>query len=48
MGFHASGEALRILTDSTDFSRKGQLALRGYRSPAPIRAPGREAGRKAD
>jgi len=48
MGFHASGEALRILTDSTDFSRKGQLALRGYRSPAPIRAPGQEAGRKAD
>ncbi|MGZ9274582.1 MAG: ammonia-forming cytochrome c nitrite reductase subunit c552 [Nitrospira sp.] len=43
MGFHASGEALRILNDSTDFSRKGQLALRGYRSPAPIRAPGRPA-----
>jgi nitrite reductase (cytochrome c-552) len=43
MGFHASGEALRILNDSTDFSRKGQLALRGYRSPAPIRAPARPA-----
>jgi len=40
MGFHASGEALRILNDSTDFSRKGQLALRGYRSPPPVRAPG--------
>ena len=51
MGFHASGEALRILNDSTDFSRKGQLALRGYKSPPPIRAPGRpspEAGKKAD
>jgi nitrite reductase (cytochrome c-552) len=41
MGFHASGEALRILNDSTDFSRRGQLALRGYRSPPPLRAPGR-------
>jgi nitrite reductase (cytochrome c-552) len=29
MGFHASGEALRILTDATDFVRKGQLAMRG-------------------
>jgi nitrite reductase (cytochrome c-552) len=43
MGFHASGEALRILTDSTNFARKGQLALRGYRSPPPVRAPGRPA-----
>lgn len=39
MGFHAPGEALRILTEATDMARKGQLALRGYRSPAPIRAP---------
>jgi nitrite reductase (cytochrome c-552) len=36
MGFHASGEALRILTDATDFVRKGQLALRGVKpSPRP-------------
>ncbi len=28
-GFHAPGEALRILTDATDFVRRGQLALRG-------------------
>lgn len=27
-GFHAPGEALRILADSLDYSRKGQLALR--------------------
>ena len=42
-GFHASGEALRILADSVDFSRKGQLALRGYRPPPPLRSPGRPA-----
>jgi nitrite reductase (cytochrome c-552) len=28
MGFHADGEALRILGDAIDFCRKGQLALR--------------------
>jgi nitrite reductase (cytochrome c-552) len=28
MGFHASGEALRILTDAVDFVRRGQLSLR--------------------
>jgi nitrite reductase (cytochrome c-552) len=28
VGFHAPQEALRILTESVDFSRKGQLALR--------------------
>jgi len=28
MGFHAPGEALRILGESIDFTRKGQLALR--------------------
>lgn len=27
-GFHAPGESLRVLADSLDFSRKGQLALR--------------------
>ncbi len=29
MGFPASAEALRILTDALDFVRKGQLVLRG-------------------
>ena len=38
-GFHASGEALRILTEAADFARRGQLALRGYKSPPPVRAP---------
>jgi nitrite reductase (cytochrome c-552) len=38
MGFHAPQETLRILTDATDYARKGQLALRGYRSPPPVRA----------
>jgi nitrite reductase (cytochrome c-552) len=28
MGFHAPGEAVRILGDSIDFTRKGQVALR--------------------
>lgn len=28
-GFHAPQEAMRILTESTDFSRRGQIALRG-------------------
>jgi nitrite reductase (cytochrome c-552) len=41
MGFHASGEALRILTESANAARLGQLALRGYREPPPVRAPGR-------
>jgi nitrite reductase (cytochrome c-552) len=40
MGFHASGESLRILTESANAARLGQLALRGYRQPPPIRAPG--------
>jgi nitrite reductase (cytochrome c-552) len=47
MGFHASGEALRILTEATDAARLGQLALRGYRRPPPIRAPGVEPHRTA-
>jgi nitrite reductase (cytochrome c-552) len=37
MGFHASGEALRILTDATDYVRRGQLALRGVKSRPPVR-----------
>jgi nitrite reductase (cytochrome c-552) len=39
MGFHASGEALRILTDATDFVRKGQLALRGVKPGERPRMP---------
>ncbi len=34
MGFHAPGEAMRILGESINFSRKGQLAIRGV-VPAP-------------
>lgn len=30
-GFHAPQEAMRILVESTDFSRRGQLALRGVK-----------------
>lgn len=30
-GFHAPQEALRILVESADFSRRGQLALRGVK-----------------
>ncbi len=35
-GMHAPGEALRILTDATDFVRRGQLALR---TPVQKREP---------
>jgi nitrite reductase (cytochrome c-552) len=38
-GFHAGGEALRILTEAADSARRGQLELRGYKSPPPVRAP---------
>jgi nitrite reductase (cytochrome c-552) len=41
MGFHAPQEAARILAESIDFSRQGQVALRGGAAPAP--APGRAA-----
>ena len=34
-GFHAPQEALRILGESIDFSRKGQLALRPLTQPRP-------------
>ena len=34
MGFHAPGEALRILATAIDLARQGQLALRGV-APAP-------------
>jgi hypothetical protein len=33
MGFHASQEAVRILGESINFSRKGQNALRGLMKP---------------
>jgi nitrite reductase (cytochrome c-552) len=33
-GFHAPQEAARILGESVDFSRKGQIALRDGRSEA--------------
>jgi nitrite reductase (cytochrome c-552) len=39
-GFHAPGEALRVLAESIDFSRKGQGALRAATPvPAPTPAP---------
>lgn len=42
-GFHAPGEALRVLNDATDAARKGQLALRGVvskdQAPTPAPAP---------
>jgi len=43
-GFHAPGEALRVLNDANDAARKGQLVLRGVRSAdlpddAPANAP---------
>jgi nitrite reductase (cytochrome c-552) len=41
MGFHASGEALRILADAVDYVRKGQLALRGVK-PSQRRPPSPE------
>lgn len=45
MGFHADQEAVRILGESIDFSRRGQAALSGMTqtvaSPAPERV---EAG----
>lgn len=37
MGFHASGEALRILTEATDAVRIGQLSLRGVKPRPPVR-----------
>ena len=46
-GFHAPGEALRILTDATDTIRKGHLALRGVKLPDPPRAPGVKRGGNA-
>jgi nitrite reductase (cytochrome c-552) len=38
-GFHADQEAVRILGESVNFSRLGQLSLRGGVPPQPTRAP---------
>jgi nitrite reductase (cytochrome c-552) len=35
MGFHAPGEAARILAESIDYARQGQLALRPGLAPSP-------------
>ncbi len=40
MGFHAPGEALRILATSIDLARQGQLALRAAPTIAPAPPPG--------
>jgi nitrite reductase (cytochrome c-552) len=39
MGFHAGQEAARILAKSIDYSRRGQMALRGQ-NPPPVTSPG--------
>jgi nitrite reductase (cytochrome c-552) len=48
MGFHASAEALRVLSDSINYTRQGQLAVRGVKPVPPtrprIRVPGSERG----
>lgn len=40
MGFHAPQEAPRVLVKSVDYSRQGQVALRGGTTVAPARAVG--------
>lgn len=37
-GFHAPQEAMRILTESVDFSRRGQMALGALRAVKPVSA----------
>lgn len=44
MGFHAPGEAARILATSIDLARQGQLALRGV---APSASPAKPTGEAA-
>ncbi len=39
MGFHAPQEAARILADSINFSRLGQMAVRGETIPSPSPSP---------
>jgi nitrite reductase (cytochrome c-552) len=38
-GFHASQESARILGESINFSRKGQVAIRGGSQPTPSPPP---------
>jgi nitrite reductase (cytochrome c-552) len=38
MGFHADQEAVRVLAKSIDYSRRGQMALRGQ-NPPPVTNP---------
>ncbi len=49
-GFHAPQEAMRILTESINFSRKGQIALRGVKGlrTASSGASARNAGAAAE
>ena len=44
-GFHAPEEAERILAESVNFCRKGQLALRELKGAGPVTAPARAAPR---
>jgi len=39
MGFHAPQEAARVLVKSVDYSRQGQVAIRGGTAAAPAGAP---------
>ena len=41
MGFHADQEAARVLAKSIDYSRRGQMALRGE-EPPPVTDPAKE------
>jgi nitrite reductase (cytochrome c-552) len=43
MGFHADQEAVRVLAKSIDYSRRGQMALRGQ-NPPPVTNPAHGAG----
>lgn len=45
MGFHADQEAARILSKSIDYSRRGQMALRGE-EPPPVTNPGAGAAER--
>ena len=42
MGFHADQEAVRVLAKSIDYSRRGQMALRGQ-EPPPVTNPAHDA-----
>jgi nitrite reductase (cytochrome c-552) len=47
MGFHAPQEAVRILGESIDFTRKGQLALRDGVPAQPVAVPPAPSGEEA-